>query len=367
MGSITGGLLKLAVFGESHGSAVGGVIDGFPSGIPIDRQFIRAEMKRRSAVSNPLATPRKEADVVEILSGVFNDYSEGTPICGIIRNTTTRSGDYDNLRVCPRPGHADYTASVRYQGFQDYRGGGHFSGRLTAPIVFAGALSKLALKHLYPEVKIGSRIVQLGPVEDATIVEDYTSLMYDSPADAPTFPTADSTLPDAMKEAVIDAIRDKDSVGGVIEGFVTGLPAGLGDPIFGAVESRLASLLFAVPAVKGVEFGTGFDITRMRGSKANDPFVFEDGKVRTKTNHNGGINGGITNGMPVLFRCAFKPTASIGQPQESVNLETGEASELLIEGRHDPCIVVRACPVVEAVTAFTILDLLLTSRTGGAR
>lgn len=363
MGSITGGLLKLAVFGESHGTAVGGVIDGFPSGVPIDRQFIRAEMKRRSAVSNPLATPRKEADVVEILSGVFNDYSEGTPICGIIRNTTTRSGDYDNLRVCPRPGHADYTANVRYQGFQDYRGGGHFSGRLTAPIVFAGALSKLALKHLYPDVKIGSRIVQLGPVEDSTVVEDYAALSYDNP----TFPTADPELPDAMKEAVIDAIRDKDSVGGVIEGYVTGLPAGLGDPIFGAVESRLASLLFAVPAVKGVEFGMGFDITRMRGSQANDAFIYENGQVRTRTNHNGGINGGITNGMPMVFRCAFKPTASIGLVQDSVNLETGEETELLIEGRHDPCIVVRACPVVEAVTAFTILDLLLMSQAEGVR
>ncbi|MGI6108833.1 MAG: chorismate synthase [Eubacteriaceae bacterium] len=358
MGSVTGNVLKLSVFGESHGAGIGAVIDGFPSGIRIDDDYVAEQMKRRSASGNPLATPRKEPDLVEVLSGVFNGFSEGTPICGLIRNTSTRSGDYSELAVKPRPGHADYTAGIRYGGFQDYRGGGHFSGRLTAPLVFAGALARLALKQLYPGVQIGSRIVSAAGVHDPSVIDDYETLTFENPA----FPVADSDCGEAMRAEIIEAMREKDSAGGVIEGYVTGLPAGLGDPMFGSVESRLASMLFSVPAVKGVEFGIGFAFADLRGSEANDPFYMENGKVKTKSNNNGGINGGITNGMPVVYRCAVKPTPSVAVEQDTVNLKTGTDEKLVIHGRHDPCIIVRACPVIEAVTAFVLLDMLLESR-----
>lgn len=358
MGSCTGEILKLTVFGESHGPEVGAVLDGFPSGIFVDKKFIADEMRRRSADGNRLATPRKEKDLVRIVSGVFEERTTGTPICGVIENTTTHSKDYLNLVSHPRPGHADYTASLRYKGFQDYRGGGHFSGRLTAPIVFAGALCKLALRSLFPEMHIGARITSLGGVRDESVVEDYADIRFDDPR----FPVLDPSSREAMKARVVEAMKESDSVGGTIEGFVTGYPAGLGDPIFGSVESRLSSLLFSIPAVKGVSFGAGFSIADMTGSEANDLFYEEDGRIRTRTNHNGGINGGITNGMPIVFDLAIKPTASIARAQETLNLSSGQVETLKIEGRHDPAILTRACPVVEAVTAFGLLDLYLSSQ-----
>ncbi len=355
VGSTWGNNLKISVFGESHGAAVGVVIDGLPSGITLDEGAIAKEMARRSASGKNLATPRKEADAVEIISGTFNGCTTGTPLTGIITNTNTKSKDYN--RNVLRPGHADYTAFRRYQGFQDHRGGGHFSGRLTAPMVFAGAVCKQVLAQWKPGVGIGSRIVAIGGVSDAVElpVAAYGQMTFSHPE----LPIYDSRLEAAMRNEILDAMAEEDSVGGIIEGFVTGLPAGVGDPIFDTMESRLASILFGVPAVKGLEFGTGFAMAAARASEMNDAFYLEDGEVVTHTNHNGGINGGITNGMPLVFRVAFKPTPSIAATQHTVDIAAGEEVMHSTSGRHDPCIVVRACPVVEAVTALCILDSLM--------
>lgn len=356
MSSIWGNKIKVSIFGESHGAAIGAVIDGLPSGVAIDEKAIAMEMQRRAASSSPLATPRKEADVVEIVSGYFEGKTTGTPLTGIIKNGNTRSKDYAKTKDLMRPGHADYSGWMRYGGFQDYRGGGHFSGRLTAPLVFAGAVAKAALAHIAPTVKIGSRILSIGHICDKRDLAPaaYEALSYENPL----FHVYTPSLEEKMKDLILDAIKDHDSVGGVVEGYVTGMPAGVGDPLFDSIESRLSGLLFSVPAVKGVEFGLGFDITKLRGVKANDPFYMDGNVVKTKTNNNGGINGGITNGMPIVYRAAFKPTASVALSQETVNMATQENAEIEIEGRHDPCIVLRACPVVEAVTALCMLDFL---------
>lgn len=355
MGSTWGNNVKISIFGESHGTAIGVVMDGLPSGIALDEDRIKKEMARRAASGKALATPRKEGDKVEIVSGYFKGYTTGTPLTGIIKNENTKSGDYTPEIL--RPGHADFTAYKRYGGFQDYRGGGHFSGRLTAPMVFAGAVCKEVLRQLAPEVSLGSRIVSIGTVADVAELpmDAYASLAFEDEA----FPLYHQNLYPAMKKEITDAMACGDSVGGVVEGYVTGMPAGIGDPIFDTVESRLSSLLFAVPAVKGVAFGTGFDMAAGRGSQMNDPFTLEGERVVTTTNHNGGINGGITNGMPIVFRAAFKPTPSISMAQDSVDVKKGERVTTSTRGRHDPCIVVRACPVVEAVTALCILDSLL--------
>ncbi|WP_195268206.1 chorismate synthase [Eubacterium sp. 1001713B170207_170306_E7] len=357
MSSIWGNKIKVSVFGESHGAAIGATIDGLPSGVAVDLGEVETEMKRRAASSSRLATPRKEADEVEIVSGFFEGKTTGTPLTGIIRNGNTRSKDYARTKNLMRPGHADYSGWVRYDGFQDYRGGGHFSGRLTAPIVFAGAVAKAALAQLASEVKIGSRILSIGSVQDKKDLkaEEYAALHYENPL----FPLYTETLEEPMKDEILDAIKDQDSVGGVIEGYVTGMPAGVGDPLFDSIESRLSALLFSVPAVKGVEFGLGFGITGLRGSAANDSFYMDGDRVRTVTNNNGGINGGITNGMPIVYRAAFKPTASIAQPQKTIDMAAKKDAEIEIQGRHDPCIVLRACPVVEAVTALCMLDFLV--------
>ena len=357
MTSSWGDQLKISLFGESHGAAIGAVIDGLPAGIPIDPELIKLEMSRRSARGKALATPRKEPDEVEIVSGYFNGKTTGTPLAGLIRNHNTHSGDYSRTRTKMRPGHADYTGWLRYKGYQDYRGGGHFSGRLTAPMVFAGAVAKQVLMHQMPSLYIGSRIVSIGQVSDHKHVapEQYDRMK----ALNPMFPVLTESIKDEMEKQVETARDEQDSVGGIIEGVITGMPGGWGNPIFESVESRLSALLFAIPAVKGVEFGSGFDIATMRGSEANDPFFIEGGQVRTRTNCNGGINGGITNGMPVVFRVAFKPTPSIARKQHTIDMEKQENTTIAIEGRHDPCIVLRAAPVVEAVTALCILDLSL--------
>ena len=357
MTSCWGQHIHLSIFGESHGPMIGAVIDGLPSGFTIDEAQIAAEMDRRSARGKDLATPRKEADRVRIVSGYFNGKTTGTPLTGIIENGNTHSSDYEKTKNKMRPGHADYTAFLRYGGFQDYRGGGHFSGRLTAPMVFAGAVAKQILAQKVPALSVGSRIVQIGQVRDPSVLEpkDYAAIQY---ADA-GFPVADGMLKDAMIREITEARAQKDSVGGVVEGYITGVPGGLGSPIFDNVESRLASFLFAIPAVKGVSFGSGFHISGMRGSEANDAFRMEDGHVVTATNHNGGINGGITNGMPIVFRVAFKPTPSIAQTQATIDMATRENTELAIQGRHDPCIVIRALPVVESAAALCLLDLMM--------
>ena len=323
--------MKYTVFGESHGPAIGVTLEGVPSGIEVDMDFIRAELKRRAPGQNAMSTARKEADEPEILSGVFEGRTTGTPLCAIIRNTDTRSKDYAKLKDLPRPSHADYSGFVSYGGFNDYRGGGHFSGRLTAPLVIAGALAKLKLRQ--KEVFVSSYISLLGGVEDPT--------------------------PEQVEEQILAAKAEGDSVGGAIACAVEGLRPGLGAPDLDCnVEGIFARHLFAVPAVKGVAFGAGFGFACMRGSEANDPFYMDGDKVRTRGNCSGGINGGITNGMPVTFEVAIRPTPSIALEQETVNLAEGTDARLVIEGRHDPCIVQRALPVIEAAAALASCELL---------
>ncbi len=354
MSSTWGQHLKLSIFGQSHGEAIGVTLDGFPAGMEIDMHRLLGEMARRAPGQSLLTTARKEADVPEFLSGVLDGKTTGQPICILIRNTNQRSRDYGDGVDLVRPGHADYTGHVRCFGYEDWRGGGSFSGRLTAPIVAAGALCSQWLEM--QGVKIACHIQQLGGVKDASLMDadpkaDYAYMKQMH------LPVLNAGL-DAQMEAVILSAREEcDSVGGVIECMVTGLPAGLGAPFFDSVESEISHLLFSIPAVKAVEFGEGFGFVPMLGSRANDAFRMVDGKVVTATNHAGGVNGGITNGMPVIFRCAIRPTPSIAQKQQTVSLKTGENAEIEIHGRHDPCILPRAVPVVEAMTAIAILDM----------
>ena len=354
MSSTWGQHLKLSIFGQSHGEAIGVTLDGFPAGMEIDMDRLLAEMARRAPGQSTLTTARKEADAPEFLSGVLNGRTTGQPICIVIRNTNQRSRDYGDGVDLVRPGHADYTGHVRYFGFEDWRGGGSFSGRLTAPLVAAGALCSQWLET--QGVKIACHIQQLGGVRDASFMDadpnaDYTYMK------KMHLPVLTEGLDEQMNAAAMAARNDCDSIGGVIECMATGLPAGLGAPFFDSVESTISYLLFSVPAVKGVEFGEGFGFAAMRGSRANDVFRMTEGKVVTETNHSGGVNGGITNGMPVIFRCAIRPTPSIAQKQQTVSLKTGENAELEIHGRHDPCILPRAVPVIEAMTAIAILEL----------
>lgn len=355
MSSIWGNQVKISLFGESHGAAVGVVLDGLPAGIALNEQDIQKEMARR-APGDKLATPRKEADAYEILSGFVDGHTTGTPLCAMIRNTNTRSTDYDGFRVTPRPGHADYTGGVKYQGHNDIRGGGHFSARVTAGLVFAGAVAKqiLSEKGIY----IGAHLKQVYQTEDGSFTEETMTKQVFDLLQGMRLPTLQREAGEAMEQAILTARAEGDSVGGVIETAVIGLPAGFGNPFFDSVESRLSHMLFSVPGVKGVEFGAGFAIAKCKGSQANDPFFAENGTVKTKTNNNGGINGGITNGMPMVFRVALKPTPSIAKEQETVNLETMENTTIAIKGRHDPCIAVRGVPVVEAATAVCLLDIL---------
>ena len=357
MSFMTDGKLKIAVFGESHGSAIGVTIDGLPAGVKLDDAFIKAEMARRAPGKSPYATPRKEADIPEILSGVLNGVTTGAPLCAIIRNTNTRSADYENVRLTPRPGHADYTAHVKYRGFEDIRGGGHFSGRLTAPLVFAGAVCKLYLAEngIHTGAHI-ERILTITATRFDPLGGD-TAVFADLAAKA--FPALDEKRGEQMKQAIADARGDLDSVGGCIEGMITGLPAGLGGPLFAGVEGRLSKLFFAIPAVKGVEFGDGFAFAHQRASQANDAFTVAEGQIRTKTNHAGGILGGITSGMPLIYRLAVKPTPSIAKEQDSVELISKTPAKLSIHGRHDPCILPRAVCVAEAMAAIGVADLLL--------
>ncbi|MBP3637127.1 MAG: chorismate synthase [Clostridia bacterium] len=353
MSSFFGQHLHLALFGQSHGEAIGITMDGFPAGMTIDMDRLAAEMKRRAPGQSSLTTPRKEADVPEILSGVLDGRTTGQPICAIIRNTNTRSKDYGEGVDLVRPGHADYTGHVRYYGFEDWRGGGHFSGRLTAPIVFAGALCSQWLES--QGVQIASHIQRLGSVIDDSFMDHPDADV--SGLKAMHLPVLRQGLDAAMEQEAMQALQAQDSIGGVIECRITGLPAGLGAPFFDSVESVLSHLMFSVPAVKGVEFGEGFGFAALRGSQANDPFRMEEGKVVTTSNHSGGVLGGITSGMPVIFRCAVRATPSIGQTQQTVSLCTGENAELNIHGRHDPCILPRAVPVIEAMAAIGVMEL----------
>ena len=351
--------MKHMIFGESHGPAIGVVLEGVPAGIPLDLDQIAREMARRAPGKSPLSTARKEADIPEILSGVFEGKTTGTPLCATIRNTDQHSRDYAKTKDLARPGHADYPGHLRYRGCNDYRGGGHFSGRLTAPLVFAGAVAKQILAQ--KGITVGAHISSIGPIEDMPFSNDEIALtagLLDE-ISRREFPVLDEAAGREMQQYILDAKLQRDSVGGVIECAVLGLEAGLGAPDYGEnVEGIFAQQMFAIPAVKGIGFGAGFGLAAMRGSQANDPLRMENGRVTTATNYNGGVNGGITNGMPVLFQVAIRPTPSIAQEQETINMATLENAKLVIQGRHDPCIVHRAVPVVEAAAALAACQLL---------
>lgn len=345
-----GSSVCVTLFGESHGARIGAVLDGIAPGIPVDEDLIRHQLMLRRP-SGRISTARQEQDVFEIVSGVFEGRTTGTPLTILIPNADTRSGDY--RRDALRPGHADYTAHVKYHGFEDYRGGGHFSGRITAALTAAGAIAIGALRNR--GIRIATHISRCAGIEDVpfTDPENQAELLNRMP-----FAVLDEARGVAMRKAIEAAAEAGDSVGGVLETIVTGMPAGVGEPWFDTLESMLAHALFAVPAVKGVEFGDGFALADRRGSEANDAFVLKDGKTVTRTNHNGGINGGISNGMPVLFRCAVKPTPSISLPQDSVDAEGTREEILRLGGRHDPAIVHRARVVADSVTALVLCDAL---------
>ncbi|MDP4153433.1 MAG: chorismate synthase [Bacillota bacterium] len=357
MGSTWGKNLNITIFGESHGFAIGVTIDGFPAGVELDTVFIDKQMARRRPSSSSFSTKRKEADEAEILSGIKDGHTTGAPITAIIRNSDQHSGDYEEMMRIPRPSHADYTASIRYENFHDVRGGGHFSGRLTAPIVFCGALCRLALRR--SQIETVAHIKRIYDVEDKPF--DLTDISKDEilRLQNASFPVLDEGAGASMMLIFETAKEKLDSVGGIIECAVTGLPAGLGSPMFEGIENKISSLIFGIPAVKGIEFGTGFGFAGMFGSEANDPFIIENEKIRAKTNNNGGILGGISTGMPVVFRTAIKPTPSIGQTQKSVDMVSHTETELSIKGRHDPCIVPRAVPVIENAAAIAVLDMML--------
>lgn len=357
MSSYLGRNLHVSVFGQSHSPAIGVCVDGLPAGERVDPEELQSFLKRRAPGQTATSTPRKEADEARILCGLADGVTCGAPLAAVIENTNTRSQDYARLRDVPRPGHADYTAQVRYGGFQDVAGGGHFSGRLTAPLCIAGGIALQILARR--GVQVSAHIQSIGEIEDRPFDSMGEQAEILDRLKAAPFPVLDEKAGERMRASILQARSERDSVGGVVECIAQGLPAGLGDPMFGGMEGRLAAALFGVPAVKGVEFGAGFGAARMRGSEHNDPFALREGRVVTKTNHAGGILGGITTGMPILLRAAFKPTPSIAMEQDSVSLSRMEAEKLVVTGRHDPCIVPRAVPVVEAVTALVLLDALL--------
>ena len=349
-----GNAVSLTIFGESHGAAVGAVLDGLAAGLPVDEAYIEERMERRRARGDGLSTSRVEPDRVEFLSGVVNGHTTGTAIALTIANTNTRSADYAKTADLLRPGHADYTAYAKYEGFQDARGGGHFSGRITAAAVAAGAVCESVLAG--HGIRVYTHIARVAGVEDAPL-SSAAGLLLPEPEPG-HFALLDPGREAAMQEAIRAAGREGDSVGGILETVVTGLPAGVGEPWFDSVESQLAHIAFAIPACKGIEFGSGFAFADMRGSEANDPFRMQGSAIVTATNHNGGVNGGITNGMPLVFRTVLKPTPSIYKTQQTVDYISRQNAELNIKGRHDPCIVARAAVVQNSLTAFGLLDLL---------
>ncbi|MCI7801726.1 chorismate synthase [Eubacterium sp.] len=357
MSSVIGDKIKLSIFGESHGEAIGCVIDGLPAGIKIDMNAVYKDMQRRAPGKDKTATPRLEKDIPHILSGMLDNVTTGAPLAMVIENTNTKSGDYSNLMTVPRPSHSDYPAYVKYGGNNDIRGGGHFSGRLTAPLVFAGSVAKQILSQM--GVTIGAHIKQIGSVCDAVSDLNKTDKALLDTLSSSTFSLIDETKEQAMRDEIEKARLSLDSVGGIIECFAVGLPVGLGGNMFDTVEGKLASILFGVPAVKGVEFGIGFGFADKRASEVNDQYEIKNGRVATLSNNNGGVLGGMTDGAPLSVSVAIKPTPSIAKKQKSVNLLTMENAELEIHGRHDPCIVVRAVPVIECAVALGLLDLMM--------
>ncbi len=346
--------VAVTLFGESHGPMIGAVVDGLAPGIPVDEDFIARRLTLRRPYG-AISTGRVEPDRFQIVSGVFEGRTTGTPLCILIPNEDTRSKDYTPLRALARPGHADYTGFVKYHGFADWRGGGHFSGRITAALVAAGAVAISALNA--KGIAVGSHIARCGGVVDRAFSDG------DLPAELAAlnekvFAVLDEAAGERMREAIAAAAAEGDSVGGILETAVCGLPAGVGEPWFDTLEGLLSHALFSVPGVKGVDFGGAFDHTDLRGSAYNDAFYMDGGAVKTRTNRNGGVNGGISNGMPLLLRCAVKPTPSIRRQQETVDFRAREAATLTVEGRHDPAIIHRARVVVDSVTALTLCDAL---------
>lgn len=352
MSSSYGENLLLTIFGQSHSAAVGLTLQGIPAGERIDMERLQAFLDRRAPGRNAWSTPRREADVPEWLSGLKGSVTCGAPLAALLRNSNTRPADYETLARTPRPGHADYTAAVKYFGAQDASGGGHFSGRLTAPLCVAGGICIQLLER--EGITVRARVLSIGEVTDDS--------PFASPVDPEAFPAVSPEAAEEMQREIARAKEAGDSVGGVIECVAEGLPAGLGDPMFGGMENRISSIVFGIPAVKGIEFGMGFEVARLHGSQVNDPFTVENGRVRTQTNRCGGILGGITDGMPLVFRCALKPTPSIARAQDSVNLQTMTPETLNVSGRHDPCVVPRAVPCVESAAAIAIYDALLGRR-----
>ena len=357
MSSELGNNFRVSIFGQSHAEAIGVSIDGLPAGERVDLEELNAFLQRRAPGRLDISTPRREEDRPRILCGLLDGHTCGAPLAAVIENTNTRSGDYEQLKDVPRPGHADYTAQVRYQGFQDVRGGGHFSGRLTAPLCIAGGICLQILRRR--GVDIAAHIASIWNCEDRPfrdMGEDEETL--ERLRRAP-FPVLEQKAGERMRRAILDTRSQGDSLGGVVECIIQGLPAGLGGGMFGGMDSRLAAAVFGIPAVKGLEFGAGFQAARMRGSENNDPFCVEQGRITGKSNHAGGILGGITTGLPLVFRAAVKPTPSIAREQDSVSLSKKTYEKLVVHGRHDPCIVPRAVPVMEAVAAIVALDALL--------
>ncbi len=361
MSSTYGESLKLSIFGQSHGAAIGMTLDGIPAGLPVDVDALQQLLNRRAPGQNDWSTPRREEDRPEFLSGVLDGYTCGAPIAAVIYNTNTRSGDYNNLKDAPRPGHADYTAQVKYGGYQDVAGGGHFSGRLTAPLCIAGGLCKQWLEA--KGIHIGAHLAAVAGVEDRA----FDPMAPELSAVGCDFPVLNPDAGEKMRLAVAEARKEADSVGGIIECAVTGLPVGLGEPMFGGMESRIAQIVYGIPAVKGLEFGAGFGAAVLRGSENNDGYTVSDGVVKTISNRAGGILGGITNGMPLIFRAAIKPTPSIGAQQQSISLSQRSDQPLVVKGRHDPCIAPRAVPVVEAAAAIAVFDAILSQDTSYRR
>ncbi len=350
-----GNHLCITLFGESHGEMIGAVIDGISPGIEIDHELIKKKLSLRRP-SGRISTPRVESDEYKIVSGEFNGFTTGTPLCILIPNTNKKSQDYSEVSRLARPGHADYTAECKYHGYQDFRGGGHFSGRLTAALVAVGAIVCSALEK--KGIKIGTHISSLAGIADRKF--DANGLMNDIDVlNASGFAVLDPVAGEKMKDEIYKASAEGDSVGGVLETAVTGMPAGVGEPWFDTVEGLLSHALFSIPAIKGVEFGAGFGFAEMRGSAANDPIRIQGGRVVTETNNNGGINGGITNGMPIIFRCAVKPTPSIFKEQNTVDMIKGENASLTLSGRHDPAIIHRARAVVDCMAALVLADALI--------
>ncbi len=357
MASIYGENLHISIFGQSHAPAIGVTIDGIPSGEAVDLEELNSFLTRRAPGKNEWSTARKEADSPEFLCGLLNGVTCGSPLTAIIRNTDVRSSDYRQMQTVPRPGHADYPAQVKYQGAQDTAGGGHFSGRLTAPLCIAGGICKQILQRR--GIRIFSHIVSIGSVQEALFDPDTVGEIEEQCLQSRDFPTLSQSIGEEMQLVIKQAASEQDSVGGIIECAVIGLPVGVGNPMFDGMENRIASIVFGIPAVKGIEFGDGFASAQHRGSENNDAYTIKDGKVALQSNHAGGILGGLTTGMPLIFRAACKPTPSIARAQESVDLVSMQNTILEIKGRHDPCIVPRAVPCMEAAAAIAVYDALL--------